>query len=232
MGLYDYRCMVSGVSLKGSDAALVLLEQAGAAFAPMALAITGNYNRLGAIDGIREDANTALVLDFFLAKLASGELVIDEGEAPEGIGDIEALLQLIERCVTMDSSAAVLNGQRLLYALICRPVWGALVRAAPPTDTPAGALLQELFAEGSVGREIYKGSLSRLTRQLKELAAVSRFLAQRGIAWKPPEDPEQHYSEEMCQFLAEAKRTFHDVPALLQGLRAYEKKAGDLLDDS
>src|SRR5262245_3985750 len=76
MGMYDGRCMVSCVSLKGADAALVLLQQSGDAFHPMELAITGNYNRLGSIDGL-EDANTQLVFDYFQRKLASGEFVVD-----------------------------------------------------------------------------------------------------------------------------------------------------------
>ena len=77
MGFYDCRCMVSGVSLKGADAALVLLQQAGEAYRPIALAIVGNYNRLGSIDGIEEDANTKLVLEYFLGKLRSGAFAVD-----------------------------------------------------------------------------------------------------------------------------------------------------------
>src|SRR5262245_23817027 len=100
MGMYDYPCMVTGVSLKGADAALVLLEPVRKGFSPMAFAISGNYNRLGTIDGVEEDANTEVILDFFLARLADGRLDIDEDEAPDGIADIEALLRVIERCVT------------------------------------------------------------------------------------------------------------------------------------
>jgi len=62
MGFYDCRCMATGVSLKGADAALVLLHRAAGEYAPISLAIKGNYNRLGAIDGVDEDANTRLVL--------------------------------------------------------------------------------------------------------------------------------------------------------------------------
>src|SRR5262252_9175675 len=77
VGFYDCRCMVTGVSLKGSDAAAVLLQKAAGVYRPIALAMKGNYNRLGTIDHISEDANTRLVLKFFLAKLG-GAFVIDE----------------------------------------------------------------------------------------------------------------------------------------------------------
>jgi hypothetical protein len=228
--MYDYRCMVTGVSLKGADAALVLLEPVGDGFAPMAFAISGNYNRLGAIDGIDEDANTKLVLDFFLGRLAAGGLVIDDAEAPDGVGDIETLLGVIERCVTAGPDV-VLNGKRVVYALVSLAIWNEIVRAAPPRST-GQVLLEELFREGSVGREIYAGKWSGLSRHLRELSALSRFLAENDIAWTPPDDPSQHYSDEMRQYLEEAQQRFQDTPQIIRGLRAYDNEVGDLLEDS
>jgi hypothetical protein len=233
MGMYDYRCMVTGVSLKGADTALVLLESVGASLAPMALAITGNYNRLGAIDGIDEDANTELVLAYFQGKLQSGELVIDEAEAPEGIGDIEVLIQLAERCVTEPGSNTILlNDKPVVYALICRAVWNSIARAHSPGSTADGTLLQELFRDGSPGREMYRGQLREVSQPLKKLSAVSRFLAGRGIPWTMSEDPEQHYEDEMREYLDQARQTFHDAPEVLRGLAAYAEEVGDLLEDS
>jgi hypothetical protein len=231
MGFYDYRCTVTGVSLKGSDAALVLLAATGKGFTPVALAIMGTYNRLGSIDNIDEDNNIDKVVSYFVDKLETGELVINESHAPEGIEDIEPLLNVVERSVTESSNAFVLNGQQIVYALICRDVWNAIVKAAPAPTASGKALLHELFPEGSVGREIYEGNASAVTRNLKQFAAVNSFLAQRGIPWKPPEHPEQHYGEEMKQYLAEAKKPFHDAPAVLRGLQAYEKRIGWLLED-
>ena len=78
MGLYDCRCMISGVSLKGADAVLVPLQRPHGDYVPIALAVKGNYNRLGSIDGIEEDANTRLVLGFFQAGLRTGAFAVDE----------------------------------------------------------------------------------------------------------------------------------------------------------
>jgi hypothetical protein len=72
MGFYDRKCMVTGVSLKGADAALVLLHQSFDNYVPLALAVKGNYNRFGSIDGIEEDANTQSILQFFQESLRSG----------------------------------------------------------------------------------------------------------------------------------------------------------------
>src|SRR5258708_5960905 len=127
MGFYDCRCMLTGVSLKGADAALVPLRATGSAFVPLALAIKGNYNRLGSIDGIEEDANTELILRFFLDKLQTGEFVV-EGEYLRAhncypIRTIEDLLQGFERNINDSASASVLSGQPIVFALVCRTVW-------------------------------------------------------------------------------------------------------------
>jgi hypothetical protein len=85
--------MVTGVSLKGSDAALVLLLGSADARQPVACAVKGSYNRLGAINGVEEDANSRAILDFFLRKLRSRDFVVDvpylcDHRCPSGISSI------------------------------------------------------------------------------------------------------------------------------------------------
>src|SRR5262245_61758488 len=109
MGFYDYRCMVTGVSLKGAKTALVLLDRAGKEHRPITLAITGQYNRLGSIDHIAEDDNARLVLAYFLARLDDGALAVNKAElGGEPIDGIERLLELVERGVTMGEDTVVL----------------------------------------------------------------------------------------------------------------------------
>jgi hypothetical protein len=55
--------MLTGVSLIG-DATCVLLRLCDDGFAPITLPLTG-YNRLGAIDGVAENPNSQLIVDFF-----------------------------------------------------------------------------------------------------------------------------------------------------------------------
>jgi hypothetical protein len=235
MGLYDCRCMVTAVSLKGADAALVLLQQAGDSYHPVALPIKGTYNRLGSIDFIREDANTRLVLTYFRARLKDGGFVVDAGYFRDRgcypIKTIERLLTCFERNMNDYFNAAVLGGQRVVFALICRAVWDAVARASPPAREPASARFQRLFGGVAVAEEIYRGSLAEVSKPLKELSAVSEFLTDQGLGWRPADHPGQHYPEDMRQYLVEARRTFSGSAAVLDGLKAYERKVSWLLED-
>jgi hypothetical protein len=232
MGFYDERCMVTGVSLKGADAALVLLDRDGDAYRPIALAIKGAYNRLGSIDNIDEDENTELVLGYFREKLRCGELVIDTAEADgDQINDIEHFLGLCERNVTVEADAAVLNGRRVLFALIAHVVWDAIAKAAPAGPRSDSASFRHLFPEGGVAGGIYHEHLEDVSTHLKELTGVAKFLADRGIAWRPPDEHSQHYSDEMREYLDAARQTFHDSPVVLGALNRYASEVGDLLDD-
>ena len=116
MGLYDCRCMITGVSLKGADAVLVTLQRPCGDYFPIALAIKGNDNRLGSIDGIEEDTNSRLVLEFFQAELQTGEFVVDEEYSRARryypISTIETLLQAFERNINDNPRAALLVGFR------------------------------------------------------------------------------------------------------------------------
>jgi hypothetical protein len=234
MGFYDCRCMVTGVSLKGADAALVLLQQAGDAFRPVALAVTGNYNRLGSIDDIKEDANTELILEYFLGKLRSGELAVDadyfEGRDGYPVEDVEQLLACFERNINDNPDAAVLGGRPVVFALIARTVWVALARAAGPVRTSGTALFRRLFPDGPAA-DIYRGSLTKVSRHLRELAAVSDFLDGRGLAWRPAESTGQDYADDMRQYLTEAKRIFNDSVVMLEALKNYEHEGRDLLQE-
>jgi hypothetical protein len=234
MGFYDCRCLVSGVSLKGADAALVLLQQSGQTHQPIALAITGNYNRLGCIDGIDEDDNTQIVFDYFLQKLESGDFVVEADYLRAGdyypIDDVEKLLACFERNVNDHHNAAVLGGRPVVFALISRAVWDALARAVPRPRGSARDWFRRCFA-GSASEELYRNKLTKVSAHLQEFAAVSEFLTAREIPWGVADHPGQDYAEEMRQYLAEARRTFADSPVMLEALDDYESEVRDLLED-
>lgn len=235
MGFYDHRCMVTGVGLKGADTVLVLLRQLDDVYVPFALPITGNYNRLGCIDGIDEDANTEAVLRYFLDQLDRGGFVVDadylrvEGYYP--IEDIERLLACCERNMTDGEGRAVLGGQSVVYALIARAVWNGISRASRSTQASPAALFSRLFKAVPFAAEIYPGDLAPFERHLRELAAVAAILKGRAIPWAPPADPDQQYPEEMRRYLAEARQMFADSPVVLEALGDYEREVADLLAD-
>jgi len=228
--------MVTGVSLKGAGAALVLLHQSTDQYFPLAFAVKGNYNRLGSIDGIDEDANAQSILRFFQESLRSGVFNVDEKYLEEHgcfpIQTIEHLLQGFERNINDGEGCAVLNGQSVVFALIARAVWDTIAEAAPAAIEPALTSFKRLFNASPVGLEIYAESVGAVSKHIGELAAVDSFLTMRGMSWQPSEATGQDYSEEMRQYLDEARGIFSDLPTILAALRRYEQEIGDLLVDN
>ena len=235
MGFYDCRCVITGVSLKGAEAALVLLHQSSDQYVPQALAVKGNYNRLGSIDGIDVDANTHSLLRFFQESLRSGAFTADEeylrGHGCFPIQTIEDLLQGFERNMNDGEGIAVLNGQSVVFALIARAVWDTIAETAPTPVEPALTSFKRLFKASPVGLEIYAESVEAVSKHIGELAAVDSFLTGRGLSWRPSEATGQDYPEEMRQYLDEAREIFSDLPTILSALRRYEQEIGDLLID-
>lgn len=236
MGFYDARCMITGVSLKGSQAALVLLQQVEAAYQPIALQIIGQYDRLGSIDMIDEDDNTEIILQYFQDQLTTNTFVVDaeylRGHEAYPIETTEQLLRGFERNMNDHSKAAVLRGKPVVYALIAATVWDAIAKAAKPPSRDDRAAIWELFGGGPVAKEIYSTyPADDLSGHIRAFAGVSAFLTARGIPWTPPDDFSQHYSAEMLQFLEQVRATFHDSPAVLKGLQAYRREIADSLED-
>lgn len=236
MGFYDARCMITGVSLKGSEAALVLLQPQEDRFQPISLAITGQYDRLGSIDTIDEDDNTEIILQYFLDQLDANTFVVDaeylRGHEAYPIETTEQLLRGFERNMNDHSKAAVLHGKPVVYALIAATIWDAIAKAAKPPRRDDRAAIDELFGGVRVANEIYNTFLANdLSSHIRAFAGVSAFLTGRGMPWLPPDDFIQHYSDEMLQLLEQARATFRDSPAVLKGLQAYRREIADLLGD-
>jgi|SRR5579883_714164 len=233
MGFYDARCMVTGVSLKGSQTALVLLQKHHESYHPIALAITGQYDRLGSIDMIDEDDNTDTILSYFLAQLETKKFVVDDeylrSHEAFPIETIEQLLRGFERNINDFSEAACL-GRPVVFTLISARVWEAIARASVQKESDR-VTFDRLFKADSVARAIYAECLDDVTQQLHEFAAISDFLSARHIPWSPPLDFFQHYDDEIRQYLAQAKATFHDSPVVLQGLKAYKREIAELLEE-
>jgi hypothetical protein len=235
MGFFDCRCMATGVSLKGADAALVLLQHLSDQYVPLVLAIKGNYNRLGSIDGIGEDANTRLVLRFFLDSMRSGSFTVEEeylrGHRCFPIRTIDDLLQGFERNMNDGPGQAVLDGQSVEFSLIARAVWDTIAQLAPRSIDSALTAFERLFRSSPVASAIYTGSLDAVSEHVGEFAAVDSFLASRALPWRPTTCAGQDYPEEMRNYLDEAKQAFSDSPTILAALQRYEHEVGDLLVD-
>lgn len=231
MGFYDCRCMVTGVSLKGVDTVLIPLQQSANAYIPITLALKGNYNRLGAIDGVQKDANASLILKYFCDRLQDDEFVIHR-EYLQGFGyypfrTIENLLSAFERNINDDPEAAVLRGKPVVFALICQVVWDAIARALPVSESTSG-IYRLLFNDSPIAHGIYSESHASVSEHLRELCAVDSYVSRRGLIWHPDEEPGQHYAEEMLEFLGDAREAFCDSTVVLEALDAYEEEVADL----
>src|SRR5262245_19616001 len=102
MGFYDTRCAISGLSTLCSRVYLILLkETASGVFAPIALPITGRYNRLGGIDAHEGGVESQILRGF---QHLRGELWADEKVAPLPADgeedDLDRWLGAIERSCT------------------------------------------------------------------------------------------------------------------------------------
>lgn len=236
MGLYDSQCMVTNVSLLTSDAALVLLEPTADAYRPIALAVKGCSDRAGGIDLIEQrEPNASLLLKFLRAKLKSGDFKVDEHALQVTqrwpIDSLERALWNFERNMN-DGQDNRLFGQRIQFSLVCLPVWDAIVKAAPQTKKSEASLFKEVFAESHIAHEIYGEKLAKFSSHLRELAAINRFLTKHAIAWKPTvADGAQHWTDEMLQFLDEARQSFKATPEVLTGLNVYEKILTECMKD-
>ncbi|HEY3503369.1 MAG TPA: hypothetical protein VGN37_11375 [Actinocatenispora sp.] len=82
MGFYDTRCMVTGLNLRVMDAALVPLVPDGHRYVPVTLAPHGAENGYGVVDGVEDDANSALVFGYFLDRMRDGRARRDYADVP------------------------------------------------------------------------------------------------------------------------------------------------------
>jgi hypothetical protein len=228
--------MVTGLPLTPNDpATAILLTRAGDGYRPATLGLRGIYNCYGTIDSVVEDVNAELVWTYATERLADGRLVVGAGESLEPTGTVDSLLEVVERnglrFLEDDPAAfepaATLDGQVIHHALIYQPVWDGLSARIAQSQGPAEALFERLFGGSAIAREIYHGRLVEVVGLVRQLGAVSDFLAARGLGWAPPGEARQRYPvalgarfdlDDLRDFVEEARRDAGDVEALRAAL--------------
>jgi hypothetical protein len=220
MGFFDNRCMISGLSLKSSETVLILLEKNGEDYSVISLPVTGQYNRVGAIDGIEENENTQSIEAFFAKKFNDEELELDKDEIPsrEDI-TIEQLINGIERGVTMEYDSVVYKGKRIEFALIDKTIWDKIIAV--------GFSCKLNIEEHTVWKEIYPVKFSGYDELLNQLNNIQAFLELQNIKWYPPRDQSQHYEEEVTEYLEEARTKFSSEFFMLEAISEYESKLSE-----
>jgi hypothetical protein len=223
MGYFDYRCMISGLSLRSSRTALVLLEKLDNNYVPIGFPIFGQYNRLGAIDMILEDENANHILNFFQSRIKSGDININwqdiywQGEPLSEIGNIGQLLAAVERGVTMQYDCVTFKGRRIIYSLIDYKIWDGLT-FFEFENRMSGLVLSDTW------KEIYKQQIPFYGNYIFEFKNVNDFLNKHNIKWVPPNNSGQYSEEEENDFLRQTKSKFIDEPLVMDGVSAYEKE--------
>ncbi|OHU64965.1 hypothetical protein [Mycobacteroides chelonae] len=242
--------MLTGVSLLGIDAKAVVLRNIGQVYVPLTLGITGTYDRKGSIDDVRDDLNTQLVLQYFTAEFQRGRFAAvdctrsadtDASSIPDW--SIEDLLRLIERTSTRWSlmrqePATTLLGDPVVHALIAQPIWDALAASARARHQALGGQFDLLFRGSIVTRDIYAGHVDELRTAVAELAVVDEFIAKHCLRWVSTGEPSQRYPNafdqhhgQMAELLNHARQRHLADPAILAGLKAYERETDWLLKE-
>ncbi len=233
MGFYDCKCMITGVSLKGADAATVLLQHRDGESSPISFAVKGAYNRLGSIDCIEEDEHTQGLVRFFLEAEKNSDFVVHEeylrthGTYP--FETLEQLLQAFERNIRDNSRAALLHGTPVSFAMIARPIWDEIANSSPLPVELAWSRTSDFRSQKKP--QLYSRGDSNLSEHVVEFATVAEFLRANAISWKPAEEASQDYPDDMREYLRLAREKFAKSPMLLTALRDYERQVGDLLVD-
>ncbi len=218
MGLFDFRCPISGLSLRAARAVhLALIEATPGAWRPLSLPLIGQYDRGGSIDGFRSDFRTDLLVAGFVRCIKAGRVVAtgapDEYAAFTRAPGIERLLSLFERVNTMSQWGVLpftLDGRRLRQVLIHADVFTAL---APPSAQPEPPTYEELERQlarsplADQGREIFEEVIiapdairAAGASALAQLSRLDRWLSDNHKHWSPVAESGQFCAPDDLKF--------------------------------
>lgn len=242
MGMWDLRCMVTGLPLTANDpATAVLLTRVGDGYRPAALGLRGIYNCYGTIDSVVEDAHAGLLWRYAVDRLADGRLAVSDDEPLEPTDDIDRLLEVVERNSLgfLDDDpagfapAVTLDGETLHHALVYQPVWDGL---STQVDGPLDDMFDRLLGHSTPARELYRDRLTEVADLVRQLASVDGFVAARGLVWAPPGEERQRYPvdlgaqfdvADLRSFVDEARRDTAGVEALRAAVEEADRAVGE-----
>ena len=231
MGFYDYRCSVSGLSLMPSYTYLILLEKIDDGYRPLSLPVHGCYDRLGSVDGVEEDDHTRLLVDFATRMVAAERMTVDwEEVGKDTFEDIEDVLRASERSSSQGYDALTLDGVRIVHTMISDEIWNALADPAKHKARSASELMDHVFGAASKAHEIY-ASGEGVRDTLAAMAGFMDFMSDIGESWTVRDDYEQHYGDELREYLDEARERFADRPDVLEAIDRHEEDCQEIFDE-
>ncbi|MBL9103206.1 MAG: hypothetical protein JNL82_19830 [Myxococcales bacterium] len=232
MGLFDFRCPISGLSLRAAPAVHVaLIEATPGAWRPLSLPLVGRYDRGGSIDGFRPDFRTDLLVAGFVRCVKAGRVAAagapDEYAAFTRAPAVEPLLHLFERVNTMSRWGAMpftLDGRQLRQVLVHADVFAAL---APPPARPQPPTHEELEQQlarsplADQGREIYEEVIiaadairAAASSALTQLDRFDRWLIDSHKHWSPVAETGQFFPSDDLEFARAARTLLAGWPEL------------------
>lgn len=233
MGLFDFRCPITGLSLRASNAVhIALVAVTPGRWAPLTLPIRGSYDRLGSIDFITPDGMTALFVGGFARMVKAGR--VRAPGAPERLDafirapGLEALLKLFAR-INTDSiwapSPFTLDGRQMRQMLIQADAFEALAPDVPTRAPGYEALEQQLHAApiDPLAREMFEEVIIgdddlrlRASVALTRVAALDAWLAAHDRTWAPGDKTGQFDTSIDLEFALAARHDLAAHPALVR----------------
>ncbi|MFZ6184682.1 hypothetical protein [Nannocystis pusilla] len=233
MGLFDFRCPLSGLSLRACRAVHVaLIERAPGEWSPLTLPLVGYYDRGGSVDGFIPDFRTELFVKGF-ARLVAAKRV-DASGARQELGEfrrrpgIESLLHLFERVNTMSQWGEMqftLDGCRLRQVLYHARAFTALAPLVTPAQAPEYEALEQQLARAPMApqaREMFEEVIIAddavriaASAALSQVTAFSRWLVAHQRRWSPAAETGQFTARDDLGFAREALTKLDGHPKLL-----------------
>lgn len=237
MSVRDFRCVFSGVSLLGSEVAVVLLQRLGERWRPAALPLFGTYEGTGTVAEVNEGPNSELILHA-LGQDGSAGVVFDfeaMGLEPQPIEHIETFLGLVA-CSQLQSGNLVRASEgELGFALLSAHVAAALMEREPE-------LAQETSVEG-LGEVIFDSELARsIYRQVRAqnhrlrckfglsmvgLAALDQSMMAWGKSWTTPGPGIPLEEADAALWLTQATVEFSQDEGIIEALEDYAGQGED-----
>lgn len=233
MGLFDFRCPLTGLSLRASKAVhIALVAVTPERWAPLSLPIRGTYDRLGSIDFVTPDGLTALFVVGFARMVKAGRVLAPyatrEFPAFARAPGLETLLKqfaLVNTDSVRATSSFTLDGRPMRQMLIQADAFEALAPDVPTRApgyealeqqlqaAPIDPLAREMFEEVIIGDDALRLQASVA---LARVTALDAWLAARGLPWAPGDQLGQYDNPTDLEFALAARPGLAAHPALLR----------------
>jgi hypothetical protein len=239
MGMFNERCMVTGIRLH--EVTVVLLtEQDDGSFQACTLPVEGRWDYYGGIEELVNDAHCAHLVAALRDAIRNKSLRVDfdacdrdpVGPSDDGPTLYSKLVNALGSDAFDKGRNAVLGRRLVRAAMIAREVADALTAST----RAKGLQLQDLIAWKKQGELFYsRCSRARLADGVRRLSALQQALRSRRIQWSPTGPTYTQFSgDEARQAIHEgAVRYAGDRPiqrALLKNARYYHDEKLKLSD--